>query len=178
MKHLLLTLCLLLSFSSHSYELSEEQVIYETVISKSVNSDASAKVIVLNTTKPLYFKNTSSDELKSQFPNLPSDAIEKAFAKNSQSQALNWRSILTEISFISQQVKDNLAQSFYTYMKEQDADLYMEFSPVSFSKDHTHALLAVYQMCGVLCGSGSIVHLHKEKEGYWNVVNGITFLFQ
>lgn len=179
MKYLFYILIFTLISCSSDYKIKNSFVVYEAFLSKLSNSNTSTKIIFLNESKPLYIKNLSLSGFYSlyrkEFPTLTEEAIEDFLKKNEKSIKINWKSILTDIRFISKNdidIKKYLRK--YTF-KEEGAKFYIEVSQVGFSKDKQQAIFSFYQSCGVLCGSGGIVHFKKINNKYWFLEKQTTF---
>ena len=184
MKYLLYILVFTFALISCSsdYKINNSFVVYETLILKLSNSNTSTKVFCLNESKPLYVKNLNFKDFYSlygkEFPTLPREAIEDFLKKNKKSIKINWKSILTDVRFISKKDISNKKHIKKYIFNEEGDKLYIEISQVGFSKDKQHALLSFYKNCGVLCGSGGIVHFKKRNNKYWVVEEQTTLLLE
>ena len=182
MKYLLYILVFTLLSCSDVYNINNSVVVYETLLSKLSNSNTSIKIIFLNESKPLHIEKLSSSDFYNlygeKFPTLPKDAVEDFLKKNRTNIKINWKSILTDIIFVSENDLVNKENMTKYRFKVKDAKLYIEASQVGFSKDKHHAILSFYKNCGVLCSSGGIVHFVKRNEKYWVVEGQVTMLLQ
>jgi hypothetical protein len=182
MKYLLYIFIFALISCSNDYKINSSFVVYETFLSKLSKSNTSTKIFFLNESKPLFIKNLTPHDFHKNygkdFPTLPKEAIEDFLDKNKKSISLKWKPILTDISFLSKSDVERKKNVKNYPFKEKDAKFYVEISQVGFSKDKNHAVLSFYQNCGVLCGSGGIVHFIKRDEKYWVLEESTTLLLQ
>ncbi|HEY3800707.1 MAG TPA: hypothetical protein VGL58_20325 [Caulobacteraceae bacterium] len=61
-------------------------------------------------------------------------------------------------------------ESVQTAVQEGFSGALISFSRIAFSQDGKEALVKFSMVCGSLCGTGSMVHLHKSAAG-WSVLS-------